>query len=438
MLADPSVVHRDGLLSIFSLLQTRPLTTLTFWANYQVGGANPIGFHLVNLLLHIGVVLLLFAVLQQLVPVSAAFLAAALFAAHPLQSEAVAYVFARGTLLATGFCLLSWRSWLLRKPWAAVAWFGAALLCKEECVAFPIVLLLFGPRNWKAFAAMIGLAAAAGVRTVYATSVIAGSGAGFSAGIGPLNYLAAQGVVILRCLRLIVLPWGFTIDPAIHMPSVAAAVLAWLAIGIAALFAARYRNWIWFTAGIVLLLPSSSLLPASDLAADRRMYLPMVAFCVVVGLLAQHAPRWVQALVCIGLIALSIERMAVWRTEKSLWREAVEASPEKVRPRIQLARTLEPAAALETLRAAPQNADVVSETGRIYLEQGHAADALREFGKALAMKPGDAHAVNNRGVALMALGQKEAARRDFEHALAIDPSLKDARDNLERVPATAK
>jgi protein O-mannosyl-transferase len=438
MIADPSVTQPDGIFTLWSVLQTRPLTTLTFWANYQAGGPNPFGFHVVNLLLHLSVVLLLYRLLQGLIPVAAAFLAAALFAVHPIQSEPVAYVFARGTLLATAFCLLAWHAWRTGKEWRAAAWFGVALLCKEECVAFPLILILFGPRNWKAFAALIGMAFLVGVRTIYATSLISSSGAGFTAGISPAAYLASQGVVILRYLRLLLVPWGFTVDPDIRNPAIWTAVLAWLGLITAAALSFKYKRWLWFGAGILLLLPSSSILPAADLAADRRMYLPMIAFCALIGLLAQQVNAPMKGVAAALLIALSIGRMEIWRTERSLWQEAVDRGPGKVRPRIQLARTLAPAAALETLSAAPQTADVLTETGRVFLDRGQPADALREFGKALALRPGDAHAVNNRGVALLAMGQTAAARKDFERALQIDPKLEDARNNLARVRTTAK
>jgi protein O-mannosyl-transferase len=437
MLADPSVTQPDGIFRLWSVLQTRPVTTLTFWANYQAGGPNPFGFHLVNLLLHLCVVLLLYRVLQVLTPETAAFTAAALFAIHPLQGEAVAYVFARGTLLATAFCLLTWNSWRTGKEWRAVAWFGIALLCKEECVVFPLILILLGPRNWKAFAAMTGLAFLVGARTIYVTSLISNSGAGFAAGISPVAYLASQGVVILRYLQLLLVPWGFTVDPDIRNPAIWIAVLAWLGLITAAALSFKYKRWIWFGAGILLLLPSSSILPAADLAADRRMYLPMIAFCALIGLLAQLVNARAKGVAAALLIFLSIGRMEIWRTERTLWQEAVDRGPGKVRPRIQLARTLAPAAALETLSAAPQTADVLTETGRVHLDLGQPADALREFGKALALRPGDAHGVNNRGVALLAMGQTAAARKDFERALEIDPKLEDARNNLARIPATA-
>ena len=61
----------------------------------------------------------------------AALMATAIFALHPLQTEAVAYVFARATLLATLFCLLAWRDWLAENHWRADGWFLLGLLAKE-------------------------------------------------------------------------------------------------------------------------------------------------------------------------------------------------------------------------------------------------------------------------------------------------------------------
>jgi Flp pilus assembly protein TadD len=66
------------------------------------------------------------------------------------------------------------------------------------------------------------------------------------------------------------------------------------------------------------------------------------------------------------------------------------------------------------------------------MQRGKYMDALMDFGKSLALKPGDARALNNRGVALQAMGQMESARADFEAALRADPCQFDARLNLKR------
>jgi len=112
-------------------------------------------------------------------------------------------------------------------------------------------------------------------------------------------------------------------------------------------------------------------------------------------------------------------------------------APGKVRPRIQLARSIEPARALQILEQAralaPDDPAIPSEEGRIYISLGKPLLALPQFGRALALSPRSAEALNNRGVALLALDQKDAARQDFERALALDACQFDARLNLKRL-----
>ena len=105
--ADPALTSTSGWWQVWRPVQTRPLTYFTFWLNYQLGGRNPAGYHALNLALHLAAVLLLYDVLCRLLDRRAALVAAALFAVHPMQAEAVNYIWARGTLLMTVLCLLS-------------------------------------------------------------------------------------------------------------------------------------------------------------------------------------------------------------------------------------------------------------------------------------------------------------------------------------------
>jgi len=441
--SDPALTSPDGWLGIWSLRQTRPLTYLTFWLNYQVGGQDALGYHLVNLALHLGAVILLYECLRRLLPETAALVAAALFAVHPIQAEAVNYIWGRSIVLAALACFAAWLAWIKGRPWVAVAWFAAALLAKEECAAFPLVLVMMKrnrPGGLFHIAAMLGLSAAAGARVIYATAVTPGAPAGLQAGITPWHYFLAQGPVILRYLRLMIVPYGFTIDPDIRVPAVWLGLLAWLALGAIAAIAWRYARAerAWLLAGLILLIPSSSVFPAQDLAADRRMYLPLLGFAAVAGLLLERVkPRALAPAAVVALALVSIVRTQVWMTEESLWREAVERAPDKVRPKIQLARALPAAKALELLSQArdlaPHDPAVAAELGKTLLAEGQPEAALPEFGRALALDPRDARNFNNRGVALAALGQTEAARADFEHALRIDPNLAEARQNLLKI-----
>src|SRR5262249_44701146 len=136
-------------------------------------------------------------------------------------------------------------------------------------------------------------------------------------------------------------------------------------------------------------------------------------------------------------MGLSFARTEVWRSEESLWEDAVQKAPLKIRPRIQLARALDPARALVVLKEAktiaPDDPQIYSELGRIYLSIGKPAEALGAFGRALALAPRSAEALNNRGAALLALKQRDAAVQDFESALTVDPCQFNARLNLARL-----
>ena len=225
--------------------EIRPLTYATFWLNEWLGGQNPAGYHAVNLLLHLIAIILLFEALKQIVSPPAAFLASAIFAVHPFQAEPVNYVFARSSVIATLLCLAALASWLRGHLWWATAWFAAALLAKEECVAFPVFLLLLhfsrsrDRTELKPIAAMFVLSIAAGIRVLLAIQNTPGSGAGAQASVTWQAYLLTQGAVILRYLRMLIVPLGFTVDAEIHAPAIWAAVLAWVGVillaGIAAI-----------------------------------------------------------------------------------------------------------------------------------------------------------------------------------------------------------
>lgn len=444
LFSDLAVTSPGGWLEVWRPVQTRPLTWLSFWMNYQLGGAAPPGYHAVNLALHAGTAVMLLVVLRRLVDTRVALMAALLFAVHPIQTEPVAYIFARGTLLCTLLSLLAlWLS-LTRRDWWAVLAFAGALLAKEECAAFPLfIAALWFSRKTEhrkpgPMIAMLALSLVAGLRVIWATSIIRGAGAAFGAGVTPWEYASYQGEAILRYLSMLIVPWGFTIDPELSR-SVLLRSVAWALVLAAAIAATRWwrrrEPGFWFLSGLILLLPSSSIFPADDLAADRRMYLPMIAFSVCLAMMTERLRPYYRAAAVVALAAVSAGYCWIWRSDFSLWTEAVHRAPDKVRPRIWLSRSIPPEQALGVLAQAERNAPdsdaVASEQGRVYLQLGRPADALTAFGRALALKPGDAEAVNNRGVALQLLGQRDAAIQDFRRALSIDPCLFHARYNLK-------
>ena len=126
-----------------------PLLYTTFWLEHKLWGLAPLGYHLVNLLLHTGVVLLLWRLLRRL-EVPGAWFAAAVFAVHPLHVESVAWVIGRKDILATAFYLaavLAYIRFAEMRRWRhyglAMALFVLGLLSKSIAITLPVALLLW-------------------------------------------------------------------------------------------------------------------------------------------------------------------------------------------------------------------------------------------------------------------------------------------------------
>ena len=256
----------------------------------------------------------------------------------------------------------------------------------------------------------------------------------------PWHYFLAQGPVIWRYLRLLAIPYGFTVDSAVSIPPAWFGLAAWSALALLLALAWRSgRAWApWLMAGFVLCFPARPCSPRPTSQPTAACTFRCCGFATAAALaLARFRVKAMAPALVAALTLVALARTQVWMSEETLWREAVERAPGKVRPKIQLARQLPPGDALallaEARRLAPNDPAVAAETGKVLLAGRRPAQALAEFGRALALDPRDARNYNNRGVALAALGQTAPARQDFVRALALDPHLADARENLSRL-----
>jgi tetratricopeptide (TPR) repeat protein len=432
--ADPALQSSSGWLDVWRFEQSRPLTWFTFWVNGQFGG-----YHLFNILIHLAACLLLLDTAPRLVPRLPGVLAAFLFAAHPFAVEPAAYVFARATALATALCLGVLCLWSRGRHWLAVPCFALALLAKEETAAFPVLLAMLHASSSRnraeraPIAVMLVAALAAVLRVAFLTAIVPGSGAGPQAGISWSGYAMTQGVVIPGYLLQLVWPAGLSADHAVR-PAGMEGLLGWAALVLACILARRRREGFWLMAGLVLLLPTSSVFPAQDLAADRRMYLPMTAFCLALGMVLARLPKFVWILPLVLLGAVSFQRTRLWSDEAALWRDAVSKAPGKLAPALRLARAVPPADALDILNKLDAgDARVHTETGRIHLVANRPSDALASFGRAAGLEPRNAIHYVNRGVALSRLGLTMEAVREWRQALELSPCQPQAVENLMRL-----
>jgi len=358
----------------------RPLTTLSYWFNYAVLGNGPatFGYHVVNFALHGANVLLLWRLAARLgAAADRAWLAAAIFAVHPLGVEAVTNIVGRADLLVTAGVLLAAAAWLraeaATEPRGDRAWrllMGATALAacgaKENGVMAVggVGLLAVARHGWRAgtvrfatralpwllpavvFTGALRLAMYFGtphVGQIFVNNPIADAGR-FE---GAMTAAKVAG----KYLGLVVWPAGLSCDYSYpQIPLYGGGgwedAKAWLALGTVAGLA--LAGWglrrraplaagglAW--AGLMFLPVSNLLVPIGSIMGERFMYLPMtgLAATLAVGLLAAarrmpgaRVAVWLgPALVLVALTGRTLARNHDWRDERALWESARRVSP---------------------------------------------------------------------------------------------------------------
>ena len=337
----------------------RPVTIGTFALNWAVEGARPFGFHLVNILLQGVVVWLLYVLLLNILGTlsphgrTVAFVAALLFAVHPIHTEAVTSIVGRSELLAAGFLIAACILHLNDQEIPALVCFVLAVLSKESAVVFlPLVLICdYAIGKWKSPGRYTRIA---GVTLLYLGVLWKAQGGSFGlTRISPLdNPLAALPLNwrILNSLRvawkyvaLQVYPRALSSDYSFnqipvymdwrHTLPAAAAALAVLAAWFWAI--RKGRSGLVLAGGLYLAgfaTTSNILRPIGTIMGERLAYLPSAGFCLLVAmgwvwLLGYGEERGRQRTLTIGLlvtmlIGLSIRTIARnrdWKDNRTLF-----------------------------------------------------------------------------------------------------------------------
>lgn len=338
----------------------RPLLKLSYTANWVLD-TEAYGFHLANLAVHLGNVLLVYvlarfwaarAAPEWAEPGSVAFGAALIFALHPANTEAVTYVSGRSVSLMALFYLAGLTLFLRRetptplgRTLAALA-FVLALGVKEIAVTLPFALLLtlwFHDRSrlkatWPLWlTALAGLLALLGLeryRQLLATSLETRAlGENLLTQIEGLHYLISRPLLGLR----------LNIDPDLAAHLAWTPELAWKLAPILAAIALALWQWRrrpWLALGIAWfflhLAPTNSLLARLDVANDRQLYLALIGPAFIVAVLLQGLARpwrWPALLAVALALGMSTRaRNAEYRDEISLWTATTRAAPDKARP----------------------------------------------------------------------------------------------------------
>lgn len=444
----------DGLIEIWSnpraSPQYYPLVFTTFWIEHQLWGQSAPGYHIVNVLLHAASVVLLWRLLSKLA-LPGAWLAAAIFAVHPVHVESVTWIAERKNVLSGVFYLLAFTAYLRFRPlsndskpaglgwyFAATLLFIAALLSKTVTCSLPAAILLLV--WWRTSRIrlndalplvpmfLLGLTFAAITTKLEQTHVGAGqidwqlSGLQRCIIAGKALWFYLAKLIAPLSLSFVYPRWSPDASSASHL----AAPIAWLLM-LGLLFA--YRRRIGRGPATAMLFYSGTLLPALgfidvfpfkySFVADHFQYLgsigPIVLFTAVFvrtgtarsdPTLSRTSPlRPVLATAVILLLAgLTFARSFVFQSEEAVWRDTLARNDDAWSAHLNLGVLLD--------------------------ERGDTEEALVHIQRAIKLAPQEFGPYVSLAISLDRLGRTNDALAAFDHALKLNPNSWTAHYNL--------
>ncbi|MBL9015560.1 MAG: tetratricopeptide repeat protein [Myxococcales bacterium] len=464
----------------------RPLLFASFWIDIQLFGRSAGALHAVNLALGLVGIALAYLVLRRWLAPPRALIATAVFALHPVQIEAVAYISARGDLLAGVLalaCVLACLRAIARprsagprsgaeggaevidaeRPalWVGLAAlaFAASLLAKEAYLALPVAIAALAwqrdrlrARWWVPASLALVIVAYLVLRAAMVTSTTGGA---ISAA------LAALPGILLQYLRIVVLPFDLSterlLDGAYTVPGwlVAAAALALIVwLGTRASPSARrgpagpglakpaVAGLVWFGA---LLAPSAIAIASQRVVADRYAYLAVLGLAAAgvwgAAELIAARPRLRVPLVAVGalwgalLLVVGWRQVPVWTDNATLYTNAAAMAPASSSAQYRLGvletqrgRWPEAIAQFEAALALDErNVLAWNNLGVGRLRTGDPAGAAAALTRAVELAPAHFRAFYNLGLAKLALGDSAGGCAAIRRALAINPTYQPAR-----------
>ncbi len=457
--------------------QYYPVLHSAFWVEHRLWGDATLGYHLANALEHAAACLLLALILRRLrpaVPPGAEWIAAALFAVHPVCVESVAWISEQKNTLSLDFYLLAGLAYLnfhrtrqIAPYLAASACFILALGTKSVTATLPAAVLVVlwwtrGALDWRRdivpLLPWFGLAVAAGTVTAWIERTIIGAqGAEFS--LLPVQRLFLAGRIVWFYLGKLVWPTDLMfIYPRWNAAGAGLAWSGWLAgvlaitVGCAAL-RRRTRGplaaWLFFVGSLAPALGFVDVYPFRfSYVADHFQYLPALG---IVVLAAGGFARWLGGLtgpvrfaaaalgwaILTALAALAHQASRPYRNSAALYRATLERNPacwmahnnlgaELAKSPDELPRAL--AHYREALRLKPDYAEAHNNLGYALARMpGGATEAIAQFAAALRTEPGFIEArLNLANTLAQDPARLEAALAQYAEVLRRDPANAEA------------
>jgi tetratricopeptide (TPR) repeat protein len=473
----------------------RPVTTLSYALNYALGGLDPFGFHLANVLLHALVsVLVLLLGLRVGLGTGAALVGAVLFAVMPVHVEAVANVAGRKDLIAAAFAtgaVLAHARALRRGGASSILpplLVAGALLSKESGLVVVGLLgahdLLFAREEWRthrrralvlyASYAALTIAFVVARHAVLDTLVFPripfdeNPVAAAPAAVRMMTAVAVLGRGLLLLVAPVSLSPEYSFAAILPVTSpLDPAFLASLAVILALAVAAwRFRRsfplgpfaFLWY--GIAIFPASNLLVPIGTIFGERLLYVPSVAFALVAGagagaLLDSRVRRFAAVAITLLLLGYAVrtwDYSRAWKDDLAVFTAAATAQPDSAKAQRMLGGALmeagRPAEAAAAFRRAaeiirrpgtPQDrlAPALVELGVAQERTGQLAEAAGIYEEVLRADPRYGDALWRLGVVRWLQGDRGAAVELWNRVVTYDPSHARAWNDLGVAAAAA-
>jgi tetratricopeptide (TPR) repeat protein len=479
--ANPLLTAADGLRRIWfsgdSPSQYFPLTYTTFYLERSLWGLNPAGYHVVNLMLHAANVLLVWRLLGRL-RVPGAWLAAGIFALHPVQVESVAWITERKNVLMGFFFLLTLLAWIkfigeqCKHPWRcyvlALVSYVVALSAKTTACTLPAALLLIlwlkrMPINWRRLAQIapfLAMGIGMGLVTVGWERHHQGTqGQFFQMGLvervllaGRAGWFYAGKLLWPANLTFSYPRWMISA----HDPRAYAWMLATAALG---LVIWRVRGRAGRGVEVALVYFAATLCPVLgfimlytfrySFVADHYQYLACIG---PIALAAAGIHAWpghfrkerqfLEPVLCAAVLlvlgTLTWEQCGMYANDEKLWQQTIRQNPGCWMAYNWLGLDLEQRgkedeaiACFQTaLHINPEGAETHNNLGQAMLQKGLLDQAIAHFQKSLQLEPYYKETHINLGHALVQEGRADEAMAQYREALKIDPHYAEAHNNL--------
>jgi tetratricopeptide (TPR) repeat protein len=429
--------------SLDSPSQYFPFTYSTFRIEHALWGLDTTGYHWVNLLLHVGNALLVWAVLARL-KVPGSWLAAAIFALHPVQVESVAWITERKNVLMGFFFLLTLLAWIAfvdkrsRRPWMfyclALISYVLALSAKATACTLPAALFLIlwlqkKPITMRRFIQIVPfvvLGIGMGLLAVWWERYHQGTNRGVFTFLSPMERILVASRAVWFYLSKIFWPSNLTfIYPRWNISPADLIDYIWLLAGIAACAAIYFiRRYFGRSVEVAAAFFVATLTPVLGFimlftfrytfVADHYQYLacigPIALASAGIVTLSDRFTHYRAVIVSAALLVVASFGTLTWRQAatysdiETLWRTTLARNPE-----CWMAHT---------------------NIGIVFLQQGKIDDAIAHYRLALQMQADSWDAEYNLGTALVAKGQVDEAILHCERAVGMRPTDPDAQVSL--------